>query len=120
MKMEYLASCYLSKIIRWHIKHNQVMPLKGPAYNMRANRQDNFRQSKAEHATSPVSHITFKGESVDAWNGHSCTRYLPRTEGVTIEEEDPGYNIGKRGNEEEINRPSMANINRHQGQMGVR
>lgn len=95
--------------------------LKRPyIYNMRADRQDNFRQSKAKHAISPVSHITFKGESADAWNGHSCTKYLPRIEGVTIEEEDRGYNIGKRGNEEEINRPSMANINRHQGQMGVR
>ena len=28
--------------------------------------------------------------------------------------------IGKRGNEEEMNRPGIANINRHQGQMGVR
>lgn len=39
---------------------------------------------------------------------------------VTIDEEDRGYRIGNRGNEEEINRPSIANINRHQGQMGVR
>lgn len=66
MKMEYLASCYLSKIIRWHIKHNHVMPFKDPTWNMRVDRQDNSRQSKAEHAISPVSHITFKGESVDA------------------------------------------------------
>jgi hypothetical protein len=91
-----------------------------PIYNMRAGRQHNFEQSKAEHAISPVSHITFNGVKVQMLETVILVQGIPHKLGNTIEEEDRGYKIDERGNEEEINRPSIANINRHHGQMGVR
>ena len=93
--------------------------LEDQTWNTRAIGRHDFEQSKAEHAISPVSHHFQRVE-----------RYMLETvisvQGISHEAKELPLRkriddkIGKRGNEKEMNRPGIANINRHQGQMGVR